>query len=129
MERTPNTPNALVQTRNWLSHPLQLLSARIPQQICLLLDALASQVLDAYRSLLAVDEVGYDDGMPSWPWRDCDFDLWVFPGEGGEVGADEGVHAARGAGPVAVVKVEAFALEDEGTDAILKELEDAIEWV
>jgi hypothetical protein len=33
--------------------------------------------------------------------------------------ADEEVHAARRAGPVAVVEVEAFALDDEGADAIL----------
>jgi hypothetical protein len=50
---------------------------------------------------------------------DCDFDLRVLLGEPGEMCLDKVVHAARGAVPVAVVEVEAFALEDEGADAIL----------
>jgi hypothetical protein len=36
------------------------------------------------------------------------------------VGLQEFVHAATAAGPVAVVEVEAFALEDEGADAVLE---------
>jgi hypothetical protein len=60
-----------------------------------------------------------DDGMPPWPWAHCDFDLWAVAGEGWERGFYEGVHAAGGSPPVAVVEAEGFAGEDEGADAIL----------
>ena len=57
--------------------------------------------------------------MFAWSRRDGDFDAGVGGGEGAEVGAEEVVHAAAAAGPVAVVEVEAAALEDEGSDAVL----------
>ena len=53
-----------------------------------------------------------------WVWRN-----WlrvVSGGDGGGVGRVRSLlHAATAAGPVAVVEVEAFALEDEGAYAIL----------
>jgi hypothetical protein len=51
---------------------------------------------------------------------DGDFDLRVLLCEGGEMGLQEFVHAATAAGPVAVVEVEALALEDEGAHAVLE---------
>lgn len=70
--------------------------------------------------------------------RDGDFDLWVGFGEGGKCGFYEGaerfsairlngllllydiLHASGGAGPVAVVDVEAPALQDKGAHAVLR---------
>jgi hypothetical protein len=57
--------------------------------------------------------------VPSRAGGHGDLDLRVVFREFGQVRLDEVVHAAGGAGPVAVVEVEAFALEDEGTNAIL----------
>ena len=71
-------------------------------------------------------------------WRDCHFDRGILGGESGEVRPEEVaecmlegmefgmskvtgcvLHAPTAAGPVAVVEVEALALEDEGADAVL----------
>lgn len=51
---------------------------------------------------------------------DLDFDLRVALREDSELGLEEGVHAFRGPGPVAVSERDAFAREDEGADAILR---------
>ena len=48
-----------------------------------------------------------------------DLDLGVLAREGGQDGCEEGVHPAGTAGPVAVVKVDSAALQDEGSDAVL----------
>jgi hypothetical protein len=73
------------------------------------------------------------------PGRNADLDLRVFAGKCGKSLGKEGAkgyivlspmlgqlmivghsqHAARATTEIAVVEVEAFALEDEGTDAIL----------
>jgi hypothetical protein len=70
---------------------------------------------------------------------DCDFDLRVVAGEPLELGFEEGagvvllervwerrwrrrdvLHSSAATGPVAVVEVDALALEDEGADAVLR---------
>lgn len=120
MERIPDTPHALVDTDHRPSVQLPvLLPTRVSQQLSLLPHTLILQVLDAYGSLRAVDVMGDDDGVPARPWRYADFDLGVALCEDGERGFDEGIHALGTAPPIAVVEVEAFALQDEGADAIL----------
>jgi hypothetical protein len=95
MEWIPNSPHTLIDTRHRLAVPLLILLTRaIPQQFRLLPHALVLQVLDAYRPLSAVDVMCDDDGVPPWPWADCDFDLWAVARECGQRGFYEGVHAA-----------------------------------
>lgn len=84
----------------------------------------------------AVHELCFDDGVLAGSGRDGDFDAGVLFGEGSESGFEEGaagvlveegrdermeevLHAATAAGPVAVVEVEALALEDECADTVL----------
>lgn len=49
-----------------------------------------------------------------------DLDLGVCARKGGEGVLEKGVHAAGGTGPVAVMKVEAFTLKNEGAKAVLQ---------
>lgn len=77
--------------------------------------------------------------MTAWPRRDGDLDGRVGGGEGGEARLEEGAGGGGGvsrgarrhewphllqtstaAGPVAIVEVEAFALQDEGSHAVLR---------
>jgi hypothetical protein len=119
MHRTPNASHALVQTRHRLAKLLRPFTTCISQKFRLLSDAFIGKITDAYRLLLAIDVVADHDGVFVRSWRDGYLDLRVPCGEGGERVSDEGVHTARGAGPVAVVEVKTLALEDEGADAVL----------
>lgn len=119
MERIPNAPHALIQTRHRLAQLPILLARTIPQYLCLLPHALILQILDAYRACGAVDVLGDYDGVFPWPWADGDLDLWVAAGKGGERGFEKRVHALRGAPVVAVVEAHGFAGQNEGADAIL----------
>lgn len=59
------------------------------------------------------------DGMLVGARGNVDADLRIGSGEAGEKGGGEkGIHAPRAAGPVAVMEVEAFALEDECANAV-----------
>lgn len=44
---------------------------------------------------------------------------WLFWAACVGIGREDSLHASAAAGPVAVVEVEAFTLEDEGANAIL----------
>jgi len=55
-----------------------------------------------------------------WSRGDGDFDLGVLASKLGETFLNEGVHALGTPSPVAVVKVKAFALQDEGANTILQ---------
>ena len=142
MEWTPNTPHTIVPT---LHHPparsvtlLQLLSTRISQQCRFLNDLQWCEVAYANSLLPPVHILAADNGMFAGSRRDGDFDARVLLGEARELGTEEraGVavsvavvesegeienvlHASTTARPVAVVEVEALALEDEGAYAIL----------
>ena len=119
MERRPDTPDALVDTRHRLAQLLVLLAVAVPQHLGLLPHALVLQVLDADGPCGAVDVVCDDDGVLAWPGADGELNRRVALCESRERGLEERVHAFRGSPPVAVVEFEAFALEDEGADAIL----------
>jgi hypothetical protein len=119
VERRPDTPNALVDTRHRLAQLLVLLAIAVPQHLGFLSHALVLQVLDADGPCGAVDVVCDDDGVLAWPGADGELNRRVALREGRERGLEERVHAFRGSPPVAVVELEAFALEDEGADAIL----------
>lgn len=120
VEWIPDAPHALIDTRHRPSIQLLiLLSIRVPQQFRFVSHSLVLQILHAYRPLGTVDVMCDDDRVFLWPWRDGELDLGVALRENGKRRLDEGVHAFRAAPPVAVVKVEAFALEDEGADAVL----------
>jgi len=122
MKRIPNAPHALVETRHRPAVQLPvLLTRRVPQQLCLFPNALNLHVFDAHGALSAVDVVCDDNGVLAGPWRDAAFNLRVARGEGGKRGLDKGVHPLGAAPPVAVVEVEALALQDKGADAILVE--------
>src|SRR5690242_8167857 len=129
VERRPDTPNTLVDTGDGLAQLLVLLAVAIPQHLCLFPHPLVLQVLDADGPCGAVDVVGDDDGVLARARADGELNGGVARGEGGERRLDEGVHALGGAPPVAVVELEAFALEDEGADAILGVLVDGLEVV
>lgn len=51
--------------------------------------------------------------------RDCSF--WKSGFGIGEEGGEDVLHAFGATGPVAVMEIQAFALQDEGSDAILRE--------
>lgn len=119
MERRPDTPNALIDTRDRLPELLVLLAIAIPQHLSLLAHALVLQVLDANGPCGAVDVVCDDDRVLARAWADGELDRGVALGEGGERRLEEGVHASGGSPPVAVMEFEAFALQDEGADAVL----------
>lgn len=142
MEGIPYTPHTLIHARDRLPRPLQLLTTRALQQLGLLQDLAWLHVSHTDSALLAVDVGAADDGVAARTRRDGDFDAGVLAGEGGEGGGEEGavvsscqseewrdgrleegalhlLHAFAAAGPVAVVEVEALALEDECADAIL----------
>lgn len=120
VERTPNTPNTLVDTGNGpVRNPLVLLGARVSQQLDLFPDALARQVLHIYRLLVTVDVVCGEDWVVCVLREDGDLNLGIALCEGGERVFEVGVHAARGAGPVAVSECDALAWENEGADTIL----------
>lgn len=119
MEGGPDTSDALVQTRHRPGHLFQFLAVCFSQQLCLFPHLFIRQVPHTDSFLPAVDVVSYYYWVLAGPWRDCDFDLRVAFREFGKSGFDEGVHATRRAGPVAVMEVKSFALQDECTDAIL----------
>lgn len=119
VERVPNASHALVYTGHRLAQLLVLLARAISQYLCFFPHALVLQVLYADGPRSAVEVVCDNDGVLSWPSADGDFDLWVVAGKGWERGFYEGIHASRGGPPVAVVKAERLAGEDEGADAIL----------
>lgn len=120
MERTPNAPHALIDTAYRLAELPVLLSIAVPQHLGFLPDALVLQVLNADAPCGAVDVVCDDDWVLARARADGEFDGWVARGEGGQGRLDEGVHAPARSPPVAVVEVEALALEDEGADAVLR---------
>jgi hypothetical protein len=120
VERIPNAPHALVDTRHRVAQLLVLLARVVPQHFCLLADALDVQVSDADGALGAVDVVCDDDGVVPRARAHVDLDLRVVAREGGQRSFYERVHAARGTPPVAVVEADGFAGQDEGPDAILR---------
>ena len=140
MERTPNTSHTLVQTLDLLGLPLELLAARVAQQRCLLQNLVGLHVAHADGLFLSADVFALHDGVAAGSGRDCDFDLRVGAGEFFEVGLEELavkilsdtfgervewtsiLHSPATTGPVAVVEVDALALEDEGADAVLRSL-------
>jgi hypothetical protein len=119
MERTPDTPNALIDARHRLVHPLDLLTACVSESFRLITYTFTRQIPHADGPLGAVDVVCSYHWMLSWSGRDGNLYLGVALCKRWEGGLEEGVHAARGAGPVAVVEFEPLALEDEGADAVL----------
>jgi hypothetical protein len=119
MERIPDTPHVLVDTRDRLAQLLVLLARVVPQHLRLLADALDVQIPDTDGALGAVDVAGDDDGMVLRARAHVDLNLRVVARESGQRGFYERVHAARGAPPVAVVEADGLAGQDEGPDAIL----------
>lgn len=119
VERRPDAPDALVDTGDGLAELLVLLAVGVAQHLGLLADALVLQVLDADGPCGAVDVVCDDDGVLARARADGELDGGIALCEDGERRLDEGVHSLGGSPPVAVVELEALALEDEGADAIL----------
>jgi len=136
--RRPDTTHTLVQTGNRLLGPLQLVAAGVLENHSLLQDVFRLEIAHTDRLLTAIDVLALDDGMLAVAGRNADLDLRVFSRECGKGLGQEGTdsimlvptlrlpvlvvhsqHAARAATVIAVVEVEALALEDEGTDAIL----------
>ena len=89
MVRGPNASHAGLLARHGLVGALQLLSARVPQQLDLLQDLVGRQVPDANGLRPAVDVVAGDDGVLARSGRDGELDLGVGGGELGEEGLDE----------------------------------------
>lgn len=89
MVRRPDTSDRVVDTLDRLGNPLELLSARVPQQLNLLEDLQRLQVAHADGLLLAVDVVADYDGVLIGSRRHGDFDLGVCGGELGEDGLEE----------------------------------------
>lgn len=122
MERIPYPSYPLVQTTHYPASldPPHLLSIRVPQQLHLFHYLLFLKIPDAYDLFPAIYVRTPNYGMCIRPWGDVNHDLRVcFSESSDETRAEEIVHASRTTPFVAVVEVEAFALEDEGTYAIL----------
>ena len=94
VQRTPNSPHALIHTRHRPRHSLVLLPAIIPQQLCLGLNAIGRKIPYTDTLLSAVDVVGYYNRVLVGSWRDCDFNRWVAGREGGEAVPEKRVHAS-----------------------------------
>lgn len=72
---TPYTSNTIIDTLDRLLHPPQLLTTRVSQQLCLLLDLVRLKVPYTYSLFSAVDVGSFDDWMSVRSWGDVDFDL------------------------------------------------------
>lgn len=114
----PDTSDTLVDTCDGLLGALQLLAAGLLQQIRLLEDLLGLEVADTNCLFSSVDVVTLDDGMLVRPWRYADFNLRIGFGEGRKLVFQESNHPARATRPVAVVKVQTLALQNEGAHAV-----------
>lgn len=90
MVRRPDASDTLVQTRDRLLGPLQLLAAGLLEQVRLLQDLLLLQIPDADGLLTAIDVVTLDDWVLVRSRRDADLDLGVLLCEGGERVLEEG---------------------------------------
>ena len=86
---TPDTSDTLVGTLDRLLELLDLLAARVPQDLSLLQNFERLHVPDTNRSLAAVDEVAHEDGMLGWSWRHCELDLGMRSRELWENGFDK----------------------------------------
>jgi hypothetical protein len=125
VQAAPDPAHIVVRARHRIFDPLQLLPVVLAHQLDPAEDLPLLQVAHAELLRPAVDVVPADQGVVVRPRGHGDFDVRVPLGEGRERVADEDVHAAGRAGPVAVVEVEALALDDEGADAILREVKSA----
>ena len=95
MERTPDTPHALIDTRDRLArYPLVLLWARVSQQLNLFSNPLWCQVLHVDRLLVTVEIVCGNDGVVVVLSVHLDLDLRVALREGAELVLEVGIHAA-----------------------------------
>lgn len=120
MVRIPDASYTLVQALNWLLQLRRLLASACTEQLRLLQHLTLVQIPHANRLLLAIYVVTPDDRMFLGPWGDSDLDCRIAFSELCEVVLEEGVHAFGAAGPVAVVKIDALALEEKGAYTILK---------
>ena len=121
MHRTPNPPHTLILTHHLPAPNPFILRPTIPQQqLSLLQHLLLFQILHADGFFAPVDIERAQHGVFVWTRGDAELDGGVGVREGGEEGGgEEFVETGGGAGPVAVVEVEAAAGEDEGADAVL----------
>lgn len=147
MERIPDTSHTLVQTLDGPRDPLQLLAARVAQQRRLLQNLVRLHVAHTDGLLLAVDVAAAQHGVPAGSGGYGHFDLGVGAREGFEVGFEEGadgegfvrsseslhvsegsdlLHSSAAASPVAIMEVQALALENEGADAVLGKLSEHV---
>jgi hypothetical protein len=86
----PDASDTLADTGDGLGNSLDLLTASIPQQLCLLQDRRGLHVLDAYRLDAAVDIVANHDRVLPWSRRNGELDLGVALGELRELALDKG---------------------------------------
>lgn len=89
MIRTPYTSDTVVDTVDGLLDLLDLLTARVPQELELLLDFGRLPVLDADGLLLVVDVVADQYWVSSRSWRHGDLDGRIVDGKLGQAGPDE----------------------------------------
>lgn len=116
MHRTPNSSDTFIRADHGFPSDQFILLARIRnEELDFLEDLLFLEIAQADGLFAAVDVVRFHDGVFVGSGRDTKFRAGVFGGEIGEHrGGQERFHAPARTGPVAVVEVQAFALEDEG---------------
>lgn len=90
MERRPDTTHTLVQTRNRLLGPLQLLPAGLLKDHGLLQNLARFHITDTDGLFAAIDVLAFDDRMLGWSGRHSDLDLGVFARKVGECFGQEG---------------------------------------
>lgn len=89
MIRRPDTSNRLIDTGDRLPDSLRLLSTGFLQQVCFGENLFLFHIPDTDRFFTTIDVMTSHDRVFVRSWRDADFDLGVFFGEGWEVVFEE----------------------------------------
>lgn len=134
----PDTSDRVVDGLHWLGLGPELLAVGISQENRLLQNRVWLKVTHANGLLTPVDVCALNDWVLIRAWGDGDFDGWVGFGElwqgvadkqadvvldivswSAQLGLYALLHALGATGPIAVVKVELLALENECANAVL----------
>lgn len=121
MHRTPDSSDTLIRADHGFTSDQFILLARVRnQELDFLEDLFFLEIAQTDGLFAAVDVVRFHDGVLVRTGRDAELGAGIFGCEVGEQRrGQERFHAPTRAGPVAVVEVEAFTLEDEGCQAVL----------
>jgi len=119
VEWAPHASHTLVQTLDRPAVPLQFLAARVLEQLDFLLDLIGHHVPHRDGFLSSIHIGASDERVSAGSWRDSHLDGGILTSEVLEVVLEVGIHAPTAAGPVTVVEVQPFTLENERAHPVL----------